>query len=74
MEKIIIKYKTHIDDLAKRKKTPEDYHCIRDNIYQEFINDISLNKFSSIDEIKSVAKLIKKKIIKANANVVIWYA
>jgi hypothetical protein len=74
MEKILIKYNKYFQDLYKCKKEDDlgSYHMIRDIIYEEFIIDISLNKFSSIKEIKYLAKLIKKnELVHDNK---LWYA
>ena len=38
-------------------------HGIQDEIYEKFIKDITNNKFNSIEEIKTIAKLLKKKVV-----------
>jgi len=44
----------------------------QDDIYEKFIKDIANNKFYSIEEIKTIAKLLKKKVI--NIKKERWYA
>jgi hypothetical protein len=41
-------------------------------MYEKFIKDISNNKFNSIEEIKTIAKLLKKKVVSIKK--VRWYA
>jgi hypothetical protein len=47
-------------------------HIIQDEIYRKFINDIANNKLNSLKEVKLIAKIIKKHVIKYDKDR--WYA
>ena len=54
------------------KRDFEVSHGIQDEMYEKFIKDIENNKFNSIEEIKTIAKLLKKKVVSIKK--VRWYA
>lgn len=64
-------YIKHIKEFDKNKKDNESAHIIQDKIYKRFINDIVNNRLNQ-NEIKVLAKIIKKKIIKYDVNR--WYS
>ena len=61
--KLILKFSNNIDN--------EEQHIEQDKIYRKFIKDIKSNKYK-YDEIKVVADMITKKVIKYDKNR--WYA
>ncbi len=64
------KYNKLFKEFKENKEDIEFAHIIQDSIYRKFINDVSNNKFQSIDEMRSVANKIKKLIVIKNK----WYA
>lgn len=42
----------------------EDDYLYQDKIYQTFINDICSEKIKNYDQIKKIAKMLKKNVIK----------
>lgn len=61
--KLILKFSNNIDN--------EEQHIEQDKIYRKFIKDVKSNKYK-YDEIKVVADMITKKVIKYDKNR--WYA
>jgi hypothetical protein len=64
-------YNEEIKYLNTKISNKEDYHEIRDAIYEEFIEDIDKNNLN-LYEIGIIAKLINEKMIKKKVGV--WYA
>ena len=52
----------------------ESAHIHQDKVYRLFIKDIDSNKFKSIDDIKYVAKIIKRDIVKYDKESNRWYS
>ena len=69
------KKKLTLLEKEKNKQDWEVYHIIRDEILEDFVVDISLNKFKK-NEIVSIAKLLKEKIIDEayKEEVYLWFA
>jgi len=74
LNKLIKHYEKKIAEMNEldEKRDFESSHGIQDEMYEKFIKDISNNKFNSIEEIKTIAKLLKKKVI--NIKKERWYA
>lgn len=52
----------------------EDSHIYQDKIYRTFIRDISNEKFKSLKNIKHVADMLKKDVVKYDKEENRWYA
>jgi hypothetical protein len=50
----------------------EDSHIHQDKVYRTFVNDICSGKLKSLNNIKSVANMIKKDVVKYDIGR--WYA
>ena len=72
MDKIENKYNKLFIKLNKLTNDPEQYHILQDSIYRKFIIDISNNKFNNVNDITTIAKEIKKNVIKYDKD--LWYS
>lgn len=65
LNKLIKHYEKKIAEMNEldEKRDFESSHGIQDEMYEKFIKDITNNKFNSIEEIKTIAKLLKKKVV-----------
>jgi hypothetical protein len=62
-----VKLNTEIDD-------NEGGHVYQDKVYRSFINDICKGELCSLKDIKSVAQMIKKDVVKYDGPNKRWYA
>ena len=72
MDKIENKYNKLFIKLNKIIDDKESYHILQDSIYKKFIIDISNNKFNNVNDITTIAKEIKKNVIKYDTD--LWYS
>jgi hypothetical protein len=72
MDKIENKYNKLFIKLNKIIDDKESYHILQDSIYKKFIIDISNNKFNNVNDITTIAKEIKKNVIKYDKD--LWYS
>jgi len=69
----IDEYKNKILELEKYLKDNEELHIKVDNIYEEFISDISKNLIP-LSQISLISNLITERVINREWGVQFWYA
>jgi len=60
--------------LNRVEKDNEASHIYQDKIYRAFISDICSGKLGTLKNIKTVAKMIKKDVVKYDGEDKRWYA